>query len=80
MTGVEGTPVATPSTASPPPPSSPAPLVLVDWRGPVVLLTLNNPPLNILTTPLLEELRDRVLELTQDRRVRAMVLGRSQRS
>jgi enoyl-CoA hydratase/carnithine racemase len=54
--------------------SSRAPLVRTEWRGPVVLLTLNNPPLNVLTTPLLDELRKRVVELTGDPRVRAMVI------
>jgi len=49
------------SGASPSPSASP--LVLVEWRGPVVVLTLNNPPLNVLTTQLLEEMRARVEEL-----------------
>jgi enoyl-CoA hydratase/carnithine racemase len=63
-----------PRPAPPPESSPPAPLVLVEWRGPVVLLTLNNPPLNVLTTPLLNELQARVLELTKDPRTRAMVI------
>ncbi len=61
-------------TVPSPPPATVAPLILVEWRGPVVILTLNNPPLNVLTTPLLDELEARVRELTQDRRVRAMVI------
>ena len=52
----------------------PTPLVLSERRGPVALLTLNSPPLNILTTPLLRELRDRVVEITNDPHVRALVI------
>ncbi len=72
-----------PATGAPPagaPPNlapaspAPAPLVRVEWRGPVVILTLNNPPVNVLTIPLLDELRARVLELRKDVRVRAAVL------
>jgi len=74
MTDVKGGQVEHPRTEAPPAPAPPGPLVLVEWRGPVVLLTLNNPPLNILTTDLLEELRDRVLELTNNPRVRALVI------
>jgi enoyl-CoA hydratase len=55
-------------------PAPTLPLVLLEWRGPVAVLTLNNPPLNILTTELLNELRDRILELTKDRRTRALVI------
>jgi len=50
------------------------PLVVLDQRGPVAVLTLNNPPLNILTTPLLDELRARVLDLRADPKVRAVVI------
>ena len=38
------------------------------------MLTLNNPPLNVLTTPLLDEMRERVLDLVQNPRVRALVI------
>jgi enoyl-CoA hydratase/carnithine racemase len=55
-------------------PSEPAPLVLLDWRGPVAILTLNNPPVNVLTTPLLDELGRRVFELAHNPRVRALVI------
>ena len=37
-------------------------------------MTLNNPPMNIFTTPVLEELAGRILELTDDPTVRALVL------
>jgi enoyl-CoA hydratase/carnithine racemase len=50
------------------------PLVLSERIGPVALLTLNNPPMNILTTPLLEELAGHVLELADDPSVRAIVV------
>jgi enoyl-CoA hydratase/carnithine racemase len=53
----------------------PGPLVLVERRGPVAILSLNNPPLNILTGRLLEELADRVLELSNDPSVRVLVLA-----
>ena len=63
------------SRALPPAPSlDRAPLVLAERTGPVAVLTLNNPPLNILTTPLLDELRDRVTQITADLRVRALVI------
>jgi enoyl-CoA hydratase len=58
-----------------PPGSTPhAPLVLVEWRGPVAVLILNNPPLNVLTSRLLGELRERILELSKDSRLRALVI------
>lgn len=58
----------------PPSPSVPPSLVLLEWRGPVAILTLNNPPLNVLTARLLDELRARVLELSKNPRVRALVI------
>ncbi len=69
-----GTPTRAPGTRPIPDPADPVPLILVEWRGPVAVLTLNNPPLNVLTTPLLDQLRDRFLELTSDPRVRAVVI------
>ncbi|MDE1821363.1 MAG: enoyl-CoA hydratase/isomerase family protein [Euryarchaeota archaeon] len=64
--------VATEKNAAPA--AQAGPLVLVERRGPVAVLTLNNPPVNILTTPLLEELAGQVLELSDDPTVRALVL------
>ncbi len=55
-------------------PSPPSSLILLEWRGPVAVLTLNNPPVNVLTTPLLDELGRRVLELSRNHRVRALVI------
>jgi len=55
-------------------PPGPGPLVLVERRGPVAILTLNNPPVNILTTPLLDELTDHLLELSSDPAVRVLVI------
>jgi enoyl-CoA hydratase len=52
----------------------PGRLVLVERRGPIAILTLNNPPVNILTTPLLDELADRLLELSDDAAVRVLVI------
>jgi enoyl-CoA hydratase len=52
----------------------PGSLVLVERRGPVALLTLNNPPLNILSTPLLDELAGHLLELSSDAAVRVLVI------
>ncbi len=56
------------------PDTSRTPLVLRDQHGPVAVLTLNNPPLNVLTTPLLDELRARLLDARADRNVRALVI------
>ncbi len=53
----------------------PGPLVLVERRGPVGILTLNNPPLNIFTSRLLEELASQVLELSNDPSVRVLVIA-----
>ncbi len=74
MTPTAGVPPAEPRTAPPSGSAVRGPLVLVEWRGPVVVLTLNNPPVNVLTIALLDELRTRVLELLQDPRVRALVI------
>jgi enoyl-CoA hydratase len=52
----------------------PGPLVLVERRGPVGILTLNNPPVNILSNRLLEELASRVVELSEDPSVRVLVI------
>ena len=52
----------------------PGPLVLVERRGPVGILTLNNPPVNILSNLLLEELASRVVELSEDPSVRVLVI------
>ena len=64
----------TPSRSAPPAEVPEGPLVLVERRGPVAIMTLNNPPMNIFTTPVLEELAGRILELTDDPTVRALVL------
>jgi enoyl-CoA hydratase len=74
MSPATGAPPAGAPTTPAPANAAPAPLVRVEWRGPVVVLTLNNPPVNVLTIPLLDELRARVLELRKDVRVRAAVL------
>lgn len=60
--------------ANPPASADAGPLVLVERRGPVAVLTLNNPPVNIFTTAVLEELAGQVLELSEDPSVRALVL------
>jgi enoyl-CoA hydratase/carnithine racemase len=74
MAAAGGAPPRDSRPVPPPDSAKPASLVLVERKGPVVVLTLNNPPLNVLTTLLLDELRDRVLELTKDPRVRALVI------
>ena len=53
----------------------PGPLVVVERRGPVAILTMNNPPLNILTGRLLEDLASRLLELSDDPSVRVLVFA-----
>jgi len=52
----------------------PGPLVLVERRGPVAILSLNSPPLNIFTSRLLEELASHVLELSNDASVRVLII------
>jgi enoyl-CoA hydratase/carnithine racemase len=52
----------------------PSPLVLVERRGPVAILTLNNPPLNILSTQLLDELAGKLLDVSSDAAVRVLVI------
>jgi enoyl-CoA hydratase/carnithine racemase len=50
-------------------------LILVEKRAPgVALVTLNNPPVNVVTLPLLDELRDVMAKLETDDSVRAVVL------
>ncbi|MGA8542475.1 MAG: enoyl-CoA hydratase-related protein [Thermoplasmata archaeon] len=53
------------------------PKILVERRGPVAVLTLNTPPLNIFTGPILEELAGDVLELSNDASVRVLVIASS---
>jgi enoyl-CoA hydratase len=50
-------------------------LVLSRRSGPVAVLTLNHPPVNVLTGQLLEELADRVLEAAADPSVRVLVIA-----
>lgn len=54
--------------------AAPGPLVQIERDGPVAILTLNNPPVNILTTPVLDALADAVVRLTDDPSVRALVV------
>jgi enoyl-CoA hydratase len=62
------------SDAAAAPGERPGPLILAERLGPVAILTLNNPPMNILSTPLLEELAGQVVELTADPTVRVLIL------
>ncbi|MCI4347175.1 MAG: enoyl-CoA hydratase/isomerase family protein [Thermoplasmata archaeon] len=55
--------------------AGPGGLVLVERRGPVAILTLNNPPLNIITGRLLEDLAGHILELSKDASVRVLVIA-----
>jgi enoyl-CoA hydratase len=50
-------------------------LVLSNRSGPVAVLTLNHPPVNVLTSQLLEELADRILEVADDASVRVLVIA-----
>jgi enoyl-CoA hydratase/carnithine racemase len=71
-------PRATPRTRRPPvvvAEPRPGPLVLVERRGPVAILTLNNPPLNIFTSRLLEDLAGHILDLSNDASVRVLVIA-----
>jgi enoyl-CoA hydratase/carnithine racemase len=53
--------------------------VLTERHGPVVTLRLDNPPHNLLTTPVMIELRNAVARLERDASVRAVVLAGAQR-
>jgi enoyl-CoA hydratase len=50
-------------------------LVLDRRSGPVAVLTLNHPPVNVITSQLLEELADRVLRAAADPSVRVLVIA-----
>ena len=52
-------------------------LLLVEIENHVALVTLNNPPLNILTLELSAEMRDTLHKLEEDEHVRVIVLGGS---
>ena len=52
-------------------------LLLVEIENHVALVTLNNPPLNILTLELSAEMRDTLHKLEEDEDVRVIVLGGS---
>jgi len=49
--------------------------VLVERRGHVALLLIDNPPLNLMTTPLLRELHRAIVELHDDEALRSVVVG-----
>lgn len=51
------------------------PLVTLGIRGPLAKLTLNNPPLNILTNELRRQLLQRIQEVEEERKLRVMILG-----
>lgn len=51
------------------------PLVRLERRGPVALLTLDSPPINVLSVPVLEALAIRLKEAEADPDVRAVVLA-----
>jgi enoyl-CoA hydratase len=50
------------------------PLVRVERRGPVAIMTLDNPPMNILSTPVLDALAEAVVALNEDPEVHALIL------
>jgi enoyl-CoA hydratase len=50
------------------------PLVRVEHRGPVAIITLDNPPRNILTTAVLDGLADAVVRQTEDPSVHVLIL------
>jgi enoyl-CoA hydratase len=49
-------------------------LVRVERRGPVAVMTIDNPPMNILSTPVLDALADTIVRLNDDPSVHALVL------
>ena len=50
-------------------------VIELERRGTIAVLTLNNPPLNVLTDELLNQLNEAVDEIHQEQEVRAIVLG-----
>jgi len=48
--------------------------ILIEHRGPVAILTLNRPPINVLSRELLTEFAHRVAELVDDPTVRVLVI------
>jgi enoyl-CoA hydratase len=54
---------------------TPPPLVRLERRGPVALLTLDAPPVNVLSAPVLDALVRRLEEVRADGSVRAVVLA-----
>lgn len=58
-----------------PAPGASPPLVLMRRSGPVAILTLNHPPVNVLTSQLLEELADRALRAAADPSVRVLLIA-----
>lgn len=56
------------------PSSGRPPLVRVERRGRVALMTLDNPPMNILSTPVLDALAEAVVGLNDDPSVHALIL------
>ena len=55
--------------------ASAPPWVRYERRGPVALLTLDHPPVNVLSVPVLQALGDRLREAEADSEVRAIVLA-----
>jgi enoyl-CoA hydratase len=51
-----------------------APLVRIVHRGPVAIITLDNPPMNILSAPVLDALAEAVVQLNDDPSVHALIL------
>jgi enoyl-CoA hydratase/carnithine racemase len=50
-------------------------LVRSELRGPILVLTLDHPPVNVLSRPVLDRLRERLREADRDPNVRAVVLA-----
>jgi enoyl-CoA hydratase/carnithine racemase len=49
-------------------------LVRVEQKGPTAIITIDNPPVNILATPVLDAIADAVVRLTEDPSVRCLIL------
>src|SRR5580700_2727650 len=52
-----------------------SPLVRLERRGPVALLTLDHPPVNVLSAPVLDALIERLAEVGADASLRVVVLS-----
>jgi enoyl-CoA hydratase len=56
-------------------PTAAAGLARIERRGPVALLWIDHPPVNVLSAPVLQEIRERLREIESDTTLRSVVLA-----